>query len=119
MNFVTSVLPIEILIIRDGVQAQTIATSLIQGDTVHLHGSDKAPADLHLIGMPCDLCFDRSMLAGESNAAVAAVAHIDESYLEIHNVAVMGSYVTQGPGIGVVVATRNSTVMGRIVEMTT
>ncbi|KAJ2462412.1 hypothetical protein EV174_007117, partial [Coemansia sp. RSA 2320] len=80
---------------------------------------DKIPADLRLIEASRDLRFDRSMLTGESDAVVATVNYTDENYLETRNIAVMGTHATQGSGVGVVIGTGDSTVMGRIAKMTT
>ncbi|KAJ2236155.1 hypothetical protein GGI13_008530, partial [Coemansia sp. RSA 455] len=59
------------------------------------------------------------MLTGESDAVVATVNSTDENYLKTRNIAVMGTHVTQGSGVGVVIGTGDSTVMGRIAKMTT
>ncbi|KAI9500200.1 hypothetical protein BX070DRAFT_196062 [Coemansia spiralis] len=118
MASITGMLPTETLVTRNGAQTRIVATELVQGDIVHLRGGDKVPADLRLIEVSRDLRFDRSMLTGESDAVVATVAHTDGNYLETRNIAVMGSHVTQGSGTGVVVATGDSTVMGRIAKMT-
>ncbi|KAJ1947780.1 hypothetical protein GGF37_000157 [Kickxella alabastrina] len=118
MASISTMLPAETMVIRNGELVKIIAGELFQGDIVRVRGGDKVPADLRLIEVTCDLRFDRSMLTGESDATVATVSYTDENYLETRNIAVMGTHVTQGSGIGIVVATGNSTVMGRIARMT-
>ncbi|KAJ2738055.1 hypothetical protein GGI20_006335, partial [Coemansia sp. BCRC 34301] len=119
MASITGMLPTETVVTRNGAMTTIMATDLVQGDIVHVRGGDKTPADLRLIEASRDLRFDRSMLTGESDAVVATVRFTDENYLETRNIAVMGTHVTQGSGVGVVVATGDSTVMGRIAKMTT
>ncbi|KAJ2397050.1 hypothetical protein GGI05_000835, partial [Coemansia sp. RSA 2603] len=118
MSSITGMLPSETMAMRNGQLKKVVASELVQGDVVHVRGGDKVPADLRMIETTRDLCFDRSMLTGESDAIVATVDHTDENYLETRNIAVMGTHVTQGSGVGVVVATGDSTVMGRIAKMT-
>ncbi|KAJ1894873.1 hypothetical protein LPJ66_004928 [Kickxella alabastrina] len=118
MASITSMLPTKTIVIRNGELVKIVAGELVQGDIVHVRGGDKVPADLRLIEVTCDLRFGRSMLTGESDASVATVSYTDENYLETRNIAIMGTHVTQGSGIGIVVATSNSTVMGRIARMT-
>ncbi|KAJ2638411.1 hypothetical protein GGF44_002801, partial [Coemansia sp. RSA 1694] len=119
MASITGMLPTETVVTRNGAMTTIVAVDLVQGDVVHVRGGDKIPADLRLIEASRDLRFDRSMLTGESDAVVATVNFTDENYLETRNIAVMGTHVTQGSGIGVVVAIGDSTVMGRIAKMTT
>ncbi|KAJ2879764.1 hypothetical protein IWW38_006062, partial [Coemansia aciculifera] len=119
MASITGMLPTETVVTRNGATTTIVATSLVQGDVVHIRGGDKIPADLRLIETSRDLRFDRSMLTGESDAVIATVNFTDENYLETRNIAVMGTHVTQGSGVGVVVAIGDSTVMGRIARMTT
>ncbi|KAJ1946349.1 hypothetical protein FBU59_002049, partial [Linderina macrospora] len=118
MASITGMLPTETMVTRNGNKTSVAATELVQGDIVHLRGGDKIPADIRLIEVSRDLRFDRSMLTGESDPIVATVNHTDENYLETRNIAVMGTHVTQGSGTGVVIATGDSTVMGRIAKMT-
>ncbi|KAJ1849738.1 hypothetical protein LPJ73_003673, partial [Coemansia sp. RSA 2703] len=118
MSLITGMLPSETMAMRNGQLKKILASELVQGDIVHVRGGDKVPADLRMIETTWDLCFDRSMLTGESDTIVATVDHTDDNYLETRNIAVMGTHVTQGSGVGVVVATGDSTVMGRIAKMT-
>ncbi|KAJ2721592.1 hypothetical protein GGI07_003883 [Coemansia sp. Benny D115] len=118
MTSITGMLPTETMVVRNGKLSRVVASELVQGDIVRISSGDKVPADLRLIETTRDLRFDRSMLTGESDAIVATVNHSDENYLETRNIAVMGTHVTQGTGVGVVVATGDSTVMGRIAKMT-
>ncbi|KAJ2467304.1 hypothetical protein GGI02_004079 [Coemansia sp. RSA 2322] len=119
MASITGMLPVETVVTRNGATTTIVATDLVQGDIVHIRGGDKIPADLRLIEVSRDLRFDRSMLTGESDAVVATVNYTDENYLETRNIAVMGTHATQGSGVGVVIGTGDSTVMGRIAKMTT
>jgi sodium/potassium-transporting ATPase subunit alpha len=95
------------------------ASDLVQGDICHVGLGDKVPADLRLLSHSGDLRFDRSVLTGESEEVEGATDKTDESFLESRNIALMGSVVVNGSGVGVVVLTRERSVMGRIARATT
>jgi sodium/potassium-transporting ATPase subunit alpha len=64
MASITSMLPDDCLITRDGIQVTVEATELVPGDIVHIRLGDKIPADLRLVDTSMDLKFDRSILTG-------------------------------------------------------
>src|SRR6266566_8332708 len=66
-----------------------------------------------------DLRFDRAVLTGESDEIEAAVDATYPNFLESHNIALMGTIVVNGSGVGVIVLTGGRSVMGRIAQATT
>lgn len=58
-------LPSDVLVLRDSVQAKIPAKELVPGDIVTIGMGEKIPADLRLIEVSSDLQFDRSILTGE------------------------------------------------------
>jgi sodium/potassium-transporting ATPase subunit alpha len=60
-----SVVPDDVVVVRDGVEKTLPATSLVPGDIVPIVADQKVPADVKLIEVHDGLRFDRSMLTGE------------------------------------------------------
>ena len=58
------------------------------------------------------------MLTGESEAIEGTIECTDDKYVESKNIAYMTTLVTQGQGKGVVVATGDNTMMGKIAGLT-
>ena len=58
------------------------------------------------------------MLTGESEAIEGTIECTDEKYVESKNIAYMTTLVTQGQGKGLVVATGDNTMMGKIAGLT-
>ncbi|KAI8575989.1 hypothetical protein K450DRAFT_258839 [Umbelopsis ramanniana AG] len=78
---------------------------------------NKIPADCRLIQVSDDLRFDRSILTGESEAIAGSVETTDPNFLETHNIAMMGTHCVNGSAIGVVIATGDNTMMGKIARL--
>ncbi|KAJ2009728.1 hypothetical protein GGI04_000218 [Coemansia thaxteri] len=115
---ITSMLPAEATVLRDGRQQRVAVAALVPGDVVSLRAGDRIPADLRLIEASQDLLLDRSALTGAADATVGTVRHTSANYLETRNMAMTGASVTQGRGAGVVVATGDRTVLGRVAQLT-
>lgn len=114
MNSINALLPRTTLILRDGHWARGEVSSLVPGDIVSLRYGDKVPADLRLVRVS-DLSLDKSILTGEVEPVDCTIDPTDlGNYLESRNIALMGTLVTDGEGVGVVVATGDRTVMGKI-----
>jgi Ca2+-transporting ATPase len=95
------------------------AADLVPGDIVLLEAGMRVPADLRLLEASA-LRTDEAALTGESvpvdKQPAAAPAH-DAPVGERRNLAHMGTLVTHGRGVGVVVATGPATELGRIAAL--
>ncbi|WP_060787835.1 cation-translocating P-type ATPase [Geobacillus zalihae] len=104
---------------RDGRWVKIPARELVVGDVVRLASGDRVGADIRLIetsGME----IEESALTGESVpvAKSAAPLHTKQASLgDLHNMAFMGTLVTRGNGVGIVIATGMKTAMGQIATM--
>lgn len=105
------------VVIRDGLPLEVDVTGLVPGDVVRLKLGQVVPADVRLIavdGLECN----ESMVTGES---VSVAKHPDaaagaDSVTDLPNCALMGTVVTAGTGLAVVVATGPDAEFGRIAQ---
>lgn len=119
MKSIKNMLPSETLVIRDGQVQKIPATDLVVGDLVQINMGSKVPSDLRLVEVTSDMKFDRSILTGENAPVTATVEATDDNYLETQNIALLGTHCTNGSGKGVVVATGDKTVFGKIAKLST
>ncbi|SPO23940.1 probable K, P-type ATPase (mediates high-affinity potassium or sodium uptake) [Ustilago trichophora] len=117
MDSIAGMLPDAVTAIRDGSHSSIQAPDLVQGDIVVVSLGNKIAADLRLISCS-EAKFDRSVVTGEAEAIAGTVDMTDENYLETRNIALAGTSCVSGSAIGVVVATGDNTVFGRIAAMT-
>ncbi|NPE27268.1 HAD-IC family P-type ATPase [Methanococcoides sp. SA1] len=106
-------------ILRDGQRLIVPSRELVVGDIVLLETGGRIPADLRLI-YEKNLRIDESMLTGESIAVEKHTDVIESKNVPIaeqKNIAFAGTLVTQGNGIGVVVATATNSEIGKISEL--
>lgn len=118
MNSILDLLPSECVVIREGQTVRMAASELVAGDVVSLSVGNKVPADMRLIQTSGDVRFDRAVLTGESEEVEGSIDSMGETFLEAPNIALMGTYVTNGHAKGVVALTGDRTVMGRISKLT-
>ncbi len=117
MDSIVGMLPDAVTAIRNGAHASIEAHDLVQGDIVVVSLGNKIAADLRLIACS-EAKFDRSVVTGEAEAIAGTVDMSDDNYLETRNIALAGTSCVSGSAIGVVVATGDNTVFGRIAAMT-
>lgn len=105
-------------VVRSGKKNQVAATELIPGDLVLLQSGDKVPADLRLLRTK-ELQVDESALTGESVPVQkrTEAMPIETVLAERGNMVYSSTLVTYGGGTGMVVATGDSTEIGRINEL--
>ncbi|MBD3186605.1 HAD-IC family P-type ATPase [Candidatus Bathyarchaeota archaeon] len=91
------------------------ARELVPGDIVIVNTGDKIPADIRFLESH-DLKVDESMLTGESRAVKKRCETLvrETSIHDRANMGFMGTIITRGRGLGVVVATGERTEMGKI-----
>jgi sodium/potassium-transporting ATPase subunit alpha len=116
MRSIRDLIPSETLVMREGELQFVPSRELVAGDIVHLMSGSKVPADLRLINHSGDMRFDRANLTGEAREIDAALDSTDPNFLESRNIALMGSLVVNGSGMGMVILTGNRSVMGRIAK---
>ena len=102
-------------VIRDGEDQEIDSRGLVVGDAVLLESGVRAPADLRLTSTSA-LRADESLLTGESVPVSKGVDPVsaDAGLSERASMVYTGAIVTSGRGVGVVVATGNSTELGSI-----
>jgi sodium/potassium-transporting ATPase subunit alpha len=66
MKSITTMLPDNCLILRDGAQVTLVASDLVPGDILFIRAGNKMPADVRFIEISSDAKFDRSILTGKS-----------------------------------------------------
>jgi magnesium-transporting ATPase (P-type) len=100
---------------RNGQSIAVSADGLVPGDVVTLQSGDKVPADLRLIRIK-NLLVEEAALTGESLPVAKRPAAVlpDSPLGDRFCMAYSGTLVVQGTATGVVVATGNSTELGRI-----
>lgn len=120
MDSIHDMIPLETMITRNGSSVSTESKNLVPGDIVHLTAGSKVPADLRIVEASADLAFDRSILTGESKP-IAGSANADpqnSNYLESTCIAMQGTYIVSGSGLGLVVSTGDETIFGTIAKLT-
>ncbi|EDQ86732.1 uncharacterized protein MONBRDRAFT_28085, partial [Monosiga brevicollis MX1] len=115
----TAFIPTKSNVIRDGKEANIATSDLVVGDIVLISEGDKIPADLRLLEVS-DLKVEQAALTGESEPVSRSeeAEPTDTIVTEASCIAFNGTLVTQGSGVGVVVATGDETFIGRIAGLT-
>ena len=110
-----AMIPDAATVLRDGHSLSLPAEGLVPGDLVTLQSGDKVPADLRLIRVK-NLLVEEAALTGESLpvAKKTDAVEVDAALGDRLGMAYSGTLVVQGTATGVVVATGNSTELGRI-----
>lgn len=118
LDAIRSMLPYQACVRRDGKIISIAAEQLVPGDVVILQSGDKVPADLRLFKIR-QLRIDEAILTGESVPAEKSVAPVAElaSVGDRQSMAYSGTLVRWGQASGVVVATGDTTEVGRISAM--
>ena len=109
----------EARVLRDGHRVTIPARELVPGDLVILEAGNFVPADVRLVES-VNLKIDESALTGESMPVDKDAETVLEDEMPIGdrtNSAFMGTTVTYGRGMGLVVATGMHTQIGQIAEM--
>ncbi|KAL4938740.1 hypothetical protein BDV06DRAFT_200244 [Aspergillus oleicola] len=117
MASITTMLPDQCIAMRDGMATSFSALDLVPGDVVQVKQGNKLPADMRFIQVSADAKFDRSILTGESEPVPGTVESTHFNYLETNNIGLQGSYCMSGACLGMVVATGNGTVFGRVASL--
>ena len=108
-------------ILRDGEEAIVASGELVPGDVVILEPGDVCAADIRILG-ETNLTIDESTLTGESVPIKKTESALHDGAAEIFqatNIVFSGTTIVSGKGVGVVIATGKSSVMGDISRLAT
>ncbi|RHW51590.1 magnesium-translocating P-type ATPase [Lactobacillus bombicola] len=105
-------------IIRDGKDQEIDTSEVVVGDVIRLAAGDMVPADMRLLTSK-DLFCSSSSLNGESNpvekiATKKPKIGADRDYLDYPNILYEGTTIVSGSGLGVVFATGERTMFGKL-----
>ncbi|KAK5074266.1 hypothetical protein LTR64_006590 [Lithohypha guttulata] len=117
MKSITSMLPEECHVLRNGINNTIQASELVPGDILSFKAGSKLSADVRFVEITSDAKFDRSILTGESAPLAAVTEATDQNYLETRNVGFAGTHCTSGGGRGIVVSIGDKTVFGQIAQL--
>ncbi|NLC77541.1 MAG: calcium-transporting P-type ATPase, PMR1-type [Clostridia bacterium] len=109
----------EATVLRGGSEIKIPAREVVPGDILLLNAGDKVAADLRLLEA-INLEIEEALLTGESYPIVKVsdvLLKEDVPVGDRRNMAHLGTAVTRGRGMGIVVATGMETEMGRIAEL--
>ncbi|XP_043858078.1 sodium/potassium-transporting ATPase subunit alpha-4-like [Dromiciops gliroides] len=117
MESFKNMVPQQALVIRSGEKMQINAENVVRGDLVEVKGGDRIPADLRVISSQgCKV--DNSSLTGESEPLMRSPDFTDPNPLETRNICFFSTNCVEGNARGIVIATGDHTVMGRIASLT-
>ncbi|MEM4625596.1 MAG: magnesium-translocating P-type ATPase, partial [Candidatus Pacearchaeota archaeon] len=119
INALKKYISFRVKVIRDGKREEVDSSELIVGDIVLLNIGDIVPADLRIIESK-DLYVDESIITGESYPIKKNSLEINEERMSINsqtNMLFMGSEISEGFCKAIVVATGNSTRLGKTAEI--
>lgn len=117
MNSFKNMLPPKVKIIRDGNNDEILALNIVPGDIVFVEGGDLIPADIRLLECSDNFNVDNAALTGESEPQRRKPMCTHDDPLETQNLCFFGTQVPEGSAKGVVIATGDNTVMGRIAAL--
>ncbi|MGB5346519.1 MAG: cation-transporting P-type ATPase [Woeseia sp.] len=109
---------VETVVLRDGRLERIPAEDLVPGDIVHREAGDIVSADMRVLNAT-KLQVNESALTGESApiSKSADANDVDSLLTDRNNMLYSGTIVTRGTSVGVVVATGQSTELGRIANL--
>ena len=109
------------VVLRDGEKVEIDASFLVRGDVVFLAPGDTVPADCYLLE-GYDLYTNEFIFTGESKSKkkkLGAVAEENISLTDMQNMMFMGTAVTRGMAVAMVVGTGADTELGHIANLVT
>ncbi|MGM9974644.1 MAG: hypothetical protein ACI33K_11460 [Clostridiaceae bacterium] len=106
------------LVIRDGIEQEVKGRNIVLGDLVFLNKGTYIPADIRLVYTE-NFKVDEFIFTGtHRNIAKSNTRIIEEtdSYIEMSNIAFMGSIVAKGEAYGVVIADHRNTRLSKLLD---
>lgn len=118
---IKDLLATEATVYRDGQRIDIPTEDLVVGDVVFLEAGDSIPADLRIVDTD-NLRLEESALTGEADSVDKRAAALTPTTVPLAdqvNMAFASTSVTNGSGLGVVVATAEQTEIGQISKAVT
>lgn len=109
----------QVSVLRDKEWRKVASREIVAGDVVKFSSGDRIGADMRIV-QASSLEIEESALTGESVPAVKRDTPVQGGDISIgdqENMAFMGTLVTRGSGMGIVVATGMNTAMGQIADL--
>ncbi|WP_379967131.1 cation-translocating P-type ATPase [Ectobacillus sp. sgz5001026] len=109
----------QVTVMRNGKWIKIPSKGLVRGDIIKFMSGDRIGADIRVVEAT-SLYIEESALTGESVPVQKKVEAISSDHIGLGdqmNMAFMGTMVTRGSGIGVVVNTGMNTEMGKIADL--
>lgn len=106
-------------VLRDGALREISARELVPGDIIQLEAGNVLPADVRLLEA-VNLRIQEAALTGESEPVEKQTASLSGEGLSLGdrlNMGYMGTIVTQGRGLALVIATGMQTELGKIADL--
>ncbi|VDD83150.1 unnamed protein product [Mesocestoides corti] len=116
MESFAKMVPQYAVVIREGKRIDVPAEALVVGDIIDVKFGDCVPADIRVI-KASSFKVDNSALTGESEPQSRTPEYTNENPLETKNLAFFSTNAVEGTCRGVVVATGDRTVMGRVANL--
>uniref|UniRef100_A0A6G1SCH9 Na(+)/K(+)-exchanging ATPase n=1 Tax=Aceria tosichella TaxID=561515 RepID=A0A6G1SCH9_9ACAR len=113
MESFRNLVPQHATVLRGGIKRKVPVSEVVVGDLVEVSYGDRIPADFRVI-RASQFKVDNSSLTGESRPQTRTSEPTHEEPLETKNLAFMSTNCVEGKGMGIVVATGDRSVMGRI-----
>ncbi len=109
----------QVQVLRNGEWVKVLSRDLVPGDVIKFSSGDRIGADVRVIESR-SLEVEESALTGESVPVQKVTDSIKNPNLtlgDMENMGFMGTMVTRGSGVGVVIATGMKTAMGQIADL--
>ena len=110
----------QVHVLRDGQWMKIPSKEIVPGDILKFSSGDRIGADIRIIDVK-SLEIEESALTGESvTGSKIVLKHYQYEHLgigDMENMAFMGTMVTRGSGIGIVIGTGMKTAMGQIADL--
>eukprot|EP00485_Elphidium_margaritaceum_P001594 CAMPEP_0202689942 /NCGR_PEP_ID=MMETSP1385-20130828/5107_1 /ASSEMBLY_ACC=CAM_ASM_000861 /TAXON_ID=933848 /ORGANISM="Elphidium margaritaceum" /LENGTH=801 /DNA_ID=CAMNT_0049345161 /DNA_START=115 /DNA_END=2516 /DNA_ORIENTATION=+ len=119
MGSLSKMKPKNVIVTRDGKDAELEPRDLVPGDIVRLETGMALPADLRIVECTPDMEVDNSSLTGESEPQKRDWKPSDNTPAESPNLTFFGTLVVNGRGRALVIATGDETFMGRTAQLAT
>ncbi|HLW72496.1 MAG TPA: HAD-IC family P-type ATPase, partial [Candidatus Babeliales bacterium] len=120
MQLLKKCLMSQVTVKRDNSELNVPLNQLVPGDIIVLYAGDIVPADCRFIEVD-NLAIDESSMTGESIAVTKKSDAMPQAVTDMYraeNMGFTGTTVTQGKGMGVVIATGSATALGTIAALT-